>query len=90
MDKWDIIRGRVVSEKALMMQEFRKYEFYMSKQSTKTEIKKAVESIFDVKVDKINMLNLKGKIKVFKGVKGKKNSRKRCVVTLKEGYSINL
>ncbi|HHS48976.1 MAG TPA: 50S ribosomal protein L23 [Desulfurella acetivorans] len=90
MDKWSIIQGRVVSEKALMMQEFNKYEFYVRADATKPEIKKSVESIFNVKVSDVNVLNSKGKIKVFRNVIGKRNSRKKCVVTLKEGYSINL
>jgi large subunit ribosomal protein L23 len=90
MDKWSIIQGRVVSEKALMMQEFNKYEFYVRVDATKSEIKKSVESIFNVKVNDVNVLNSKGKIKVFRNIIGKKNSKKKCVVTLKEGYSINL
>uniref|UniRef100_A0A832ERU4 Large ribosomal subunit protein uL23 n=1 Tax=Desulfurella acetivorans TaxID=33002 RepID=A0A832ERU4_DESAE len=90
MDKWSIIQGRVVSEKALMMQEFNKYEFYVLADATKSEIKKSVESIFNVKVNDVNVLNSKGKIKVSRNIIGKKNSKKKCVVTLKEGYSINL
>lgn len=90
MDKWDIIQGRVVSEKALMMQGFNKYEFYISKKATKSEIKKSIELTFNVKVNNVNMLNTKGKLKIFKGIAGRKNSRKKCVVTLKDGYSINL
>ncbi len=90
MDKWEIIKGRVVSEKALMMQELNKYEFYVPPKATKPEIKKSIESIFDVKVESVNIINQKGKTKVFRGIVGKKNSKKKCVVTLKEGYSINL
>ncbi len=90
MDKWDIIQGRVVSEKALMMQEYNKYEFYVSIKATKPEIKKSIESTFKVLVNDVNILNTKGKTKVFKGIVGIKNSRKKCVVTLKDGYSINL
>lgn len=90
MDKWSLIQGRVVSEKALMMQELNKYEFYVSDDATKSEIKKAIESIFNVKVSSVNVLNYKGKVKVFRNIVGKRNSKKKCVVTLKEGYSINL
>lgn len=90
MDKWDILQGRVVSEKALMMQELGKYEFYVYKDSAKSEVKKVIESIFNVKVKDVNIVQLKGKIKVFKGIKGKKNSRKKAIVTLHDGYNINL
>ncbi|OSS42021.1 LSU ribosomal protein L23p (L23Ae) [Desulfurella amilsii] len=90
MDKWSIIQGRVVSEKALMMQEFNKYEFYVPVNATKPEIKKSIESIFNVKVNDVNVLNSKGKLKVFRSIIGKKNSKKKCVVTLKKGYNINL
>ncbi|MGB9755380.1 MAG: 50S ribosomal protein L23 [Desulfurella sp.] len=90
MDRWDVIQGRVVSEKALMMQGLNKYEFYVSKRATKSEIKKSIELTFNVKVNGVNMINTNGKLKIFKGIAGRKNSRKKCVVTLKDGYSINL
>ncbi len=88
MDKWSVIKRRVISEKAFADQEMGKYVFVVDKKANKPEIKKAVESIFDVHVKSINILNTKGKIKVFKGVKGRKPSLKKAVVTLKEGESL--
>ncbi len=88
MDKWSIIKRRVISEKAFAAQELGKYVFVVDKKANKPEIKKAIESIFDVHVDKVSMLNTKGKVKVFKGIKGRKPSLKKAVVTLKEGESL--
>jgi len=90
MDKRDIIQGRVVSEKALLMQQDNKYEFFVLKKATKPEIKKAIETLFNVKVDSVNIINTKPKTKVFRGIIGKRASHKKCIVTLKDGYSINL
>ncbi len=88
MDKWGIIKGRAISEKAFMAQEEGKYVFIVDKKANKPEIKKAVEEIFGVHVEKVNVLNLKGKVKVFRGIKGKRPDVKKAVVTLKEGESL--
>ena len=88
MDKWGIIKRRVISEKAFMGQENGKYIFVIDKRANKPEVKKAIESIFDVKVDSINIVNTKGKVKLFRGVKGKRPSLKKAIVTLKEGESL--
>ena len=59
---------------------------------TKPEIRSAVEAIFDVKVTKVNTLNRKGKSTVNRrtGVRGKRPDRKRAIVTLAPGDSIDL
>ncbi len=88
MDKWGIIKGRVISEKAFMAQEDGKYVFIVDKKANKPEIKKAIESIFDVEVEKVNIINLKGKQKVFRGIKGKRPDIKKAIVTLKAGQSL--
>ncbi len=88
MDKWSIIKRRVISEKAFSSQEFGKYVFIVDKKANKPEIKKAIESIFDVHVKSVNISNTKGKIKVFKGIKGRKPSLKKAVVTLQDGESL--
>ncbi len=88
MDKWGIIKGRAISEKAFMAQEDGKYVFIVDKRANKPEIKKAVESIFGVHVEKVNIINLKGKTKIFRGIKGKRPDVKKAIVTLKEGESL--
>ncbi len=88
MDKWSIIKRRVISEKAFSVQDFGKYVFVVDRRANKPEIKKAVEAIFNVDVDNVSIINRKGKIKVFKGIKGRKPSFKKAIVTLKEGETL--
>ncbi len=88
MDKWSIIKRRVISEKAFSFQDFGKYVFVVDRRANKPEIKKAVEAIFNVGVDNVSIINRKGKIKVFKGIKGRKPSFKKAIVTLKEGETL--
>jgi large subunit ribosomal protein L23 len=58
--------------------------------ATKPQIKTAVEALFGVKVVGVNTVNIKGKRKVFKGIKGKRASIRKAMVTLAEGQSIDL
>jgi large subunit ribosomal protein L23 len=88
MDKWSILKERVISEKAFMVQEDGKYMFVVDKKANKPEIKKAVEELFNVEVEKVNIINTKGKNKVFKGIKGRRPSYKKAIVTLKEGQTL--
>ncbi len=88
MDKWSVLKERVISEKAFVDQENGKYVFKVHKSANKPEVRKAIEELFDVKVEKINILNVKGKRKVFKGIKGRRPSYKKAIVTLKEGYTL--
>ncbi len=88
MDKWSILKERIISEKAFTAQEDGKYVFKVDKNANKPEIKKAVEELFGVQVEKVNIINVKGKRKVFRGIKGRRPSYKKAVVTLKEGQTI--
>ncbi len=88
MDKWSILKERIISEKAFAAQEDGKYVFKVDKNANKPEIKKAVEELFGVQVEKVNIINVKGKRKVFRGIKGRRPSYKKAVVTLKEGQTI--
>ncbi len=88
MDKWTLIKKKSISEKSFSHQEKGKYAFVVDQRATKPEIKKAVESLLDVNVESVNTINVEGKGKVFKGIKGKKTSFKKAIVTLKEGESL--
>ena len=58
--------------------------------ATKPQIKAAVEGLFDVKVEAVNTLVRKGKVKAFKGVRGQQSDVKKAVVTLAEGHKIDV
>lgn len=84
-----IIKSPLMTEKSTNLNQFNKYSFIVSKDSNSNEIKLAVESIFKVKVEKINTLIIRGKLKTFKGSLGYKNDIKKAIVTLAEGSTID-
>jgi large subunit ribosomal protein L23 len=87
---YDIILSPVITEKATMGSEDNKVTFKVSLDATKPAIKKAVESIFNVKVVSVNTVNVKGKVKRFKGHLGKRSGYKKAIVRLAEGSQIDL
>ena len=99
MEYHNIIIKPLFTEKMSILQETqRKYAFQVSQFANKIEIKKAVQKKFDVEVEKVATMNRKGKIRqmtVRSGgrvirTSGRKSSWKRAVVTLKEGFTIDL
>ena len=87
---YDIIITPIITEKATRILESNQVVFKVSPKATKPQIKTAVESLFGVKVVGVNTVNIKGKNKVFKGIKGKRPSIRKAMVTLAEGQSIDL
>ncbi len=84
-DPRDVILSPVVSEKSYSLIDQGKYTFEVDPRSNKTEIKFAIEKIFDVKVASINTLNKKGKTRRTKFGLGKRKDTKRAIVSLKSG-----
>lgn len=79
-----------ISEKAaIIADQAGQYVFKVIPTATKTEVKQAVESLFDVKVQSVNVINIKGKTKVFKGRKGKRNGVRKAIVKLAAGQEID-
>jgi large subunit ribosomal protein L23 len=81
----DIIVRPIVSEKSYGLIDEGKYTFEVDPRSNKTEIKNAIEKIFDVKVASVNTLNRPGKSRRTKFGLGKRKDTKRAIVTLREG-----
>ena len=87
----DVLKKPVLTEKSLLLQQNEnKYTFDVDVTANKTEVKVAVEKMFDVKVEKVNIMNVKPKTKRMGRYVGKTNRRKKAIVKLKEGYSIDL
>ena len=84
-DPRDIILKPVVSEKSYGLIDDGKYTFVVDPRSNKTEIKLAVEKIFNVKVASVNTLNRTGKLRRTRFGIGKRKDTKRAIVTLKSG-----
>jgi large subunit ribosomal protein L23 len=87
----DIIFSPVVSEKSYdLIEHNNTYTFVVDPRANKTEIKQAVQSIFDVTVTRVNTQNRKGKVKRTGYVMGKRKDIKRALVTLAPGDEIDL
>ena len=78
----DIIIKPIVTEQSMAAMDENKYTFVVSKSANKTEIKKAVEAIFGVNVEKVNTLNYDGKVKRMGRSVGRTASFKKAVVKL--------
>lgn len=86
----DIIIKPVVTEKTMNLLADNKYTFIVDKRANKTEIKNAIESIFNVKVEKVYTMNVKGKPKRMGRSVGRTPNRKKAIVALKPGQKIPL
>ena len=84
-DPRDILLAPVISEKSYGLLDDNKYTFIVAPDANKTQIKIAVEKVFDVKVSNVNTLNRQGKRKRTRGGFGKRADSKRAIVTLREG-----
>jgi large subunit ribosomal protein L23 len=86
----DVIIRPMVSEKSYAGLEQNRYTFLVAQDSNKTEIKEAVQQIWNVRVLRVNTMNRKGKEKRFRYTRGKRPDQKMAVVTLAEGESIEI
>ena len=86
----DVIIRPVVSEKSYAAIERNTYTFLVDTRANKTEIKEAVQAIWDVRVVSVNTMNRVGKIKRRGYTSGKRADEKRAVVTLAEGDAIEI
>lgn len=88
---YDIIRRPIITEKATTAKESNnKITFAVDPRAGKNEIKKAVEEVFKVKVEKVNILNIKGKVKRIGRSEGKRPDWKKAIATLKKGDTIEV
>jgi large subunit ribosomal protein L23 len=87
-DARQVVLRPIISERSYDLINDNRYTFEVAKQASKIEIRQAVEEIFDVKVLKVNTLNVTGKPKRVRYAKGHTRSWKKAIVTLVEGDSI--
>ena len=90
MDKYQIIKRPIVSEKSTKLAEQRKYTFEVDKRANKIQIKEAVEAIFNVKVEKVNVVNGKAKAKRVGQYSGFTAAISKAIVTLEPGFKIDI
>ena len=85
-----VIRAPRVSEKTARIQEINQYVFEVAKTATKADVKSAVESLFNVKVESVNVLNVKGKTKSFKFRSGRRGDWRKAYVRMADGQTIDV
>lgn len=84
-----VVRGPHLSEKAHIAAEKNQVVLKVRKDASKSDIRKAVELLFDVKVDRVTVVNVKGKTKRFGRTYGRRSDWKKAYVKLAEGSSID-
>ena len=89
-DHRDILLAPVVSEKSYSLLDENKYTFLVAPEANKTEIKIAVEAVFNVNVVRVNTSNRKGKVRRTRRGFGKRPDTKRAIVTVADGQRIDI
>ncbi|MDD3477962.1 MAG: 50S ribosomal protein L23 [Candidatus Izemoplasmatales bacterium] len=90
MDKYLVLKRPVVSEKTAKLASERKYTFEVDRNANKIQIKEAVEEIFDVKVESVNVINMPRKQKRVGQYTGWTAAVSKAIVTLEKGYKIDI
>lgn len=86
----DVLKKPVLTEKSLNLLDQNKYTFDVDVHANKIEIKHAVEKMFNVKVESVNVMNVRPKTKRVGKYVGKTNKRRKAIVKLAEGNKIDL
>lgn len=85
-----IIRPIITEKSNKLMEENNTITFEVKKNSNKTEIRQAVEQLFDVKVESVNIVNVKPRTKRVGKYEGLTKARKKAIVKLQEGHTIDV
>ena len=85
-----VIRAPRISEKTARLAESNQYVFEVASTATKADVKAAVEQLFSVKVEAVNVVNAKGKTKTFRFRSGRRSDQRKAYVRLAEGQSIDV
>ncbi len=86
----DIIKAPIITEKSASLAANNTYVFSVDVRANKTQIKQAIEAVFNVKVENVNTINVKPKKKRVGRYTGKTNRIKKAIVKLSKGSSIEL
>lgn len=85
-----LLKQNWITEKATGLANIGKYIFIVDKKANKPQVKKAIESMYKVKVDSVNIVNAKGKMKRLGRSLGKTSGFKKAIVTLRKGDKIDV
>lgn len=84
MELHDIILRPVITEASMLVMDDKKYTFEVDVRANKTHVKQAIEKLFDVEVEKVNIMNVRGKLKRMGRYSGYTKKRRKAIVTLTE------
>jgi len=90
MDARDVVIRPLVTEHSTSLMAQNKYSFEVALNATKTQVKRAIEEIFNVKVVKVNTVRVRGKLKRMGRYEGRRPDRKKAIVQLAEGQTIEV
>lgn len=89
-DPYAIIKSLIRTEKGSQLLVDNKYLFEVDRRSNKLEIKRAIEEIYKVKINKVNIVTMRGKERRVRFKKGRTPDWKKAIATLKEGHTIDI
>lgn len=84
-----LLEPRVTEKSTFTVDKHRQFVFRVAPEATKPDIRKAVEKMFEVEVDSVQVLNVHGKSKMFRRARGKRRDWKKAYVRLKPGFDID-
>ena len=84
MELHDIILRPIITEASMLVMDDKKYTFEVDFRANKTHVKQAIEKLFDVEVEKVNIMNVRGKLKRMGRYSGYTKKRRKAIVTLTE------
>lgn len=84
-----LLEPRITEKGSLIGEKYRQFVFKVAKTATKPEIKQAVEKMFEVEVESVQVCNVKGKVKSFQQTVGRRSDWKKAYVKLKPGFDID-
>lgn len=87
---FNVLRAPHISEKSARLQEINQYVFEVAQSATKADVKAAVEGLFSVDVQSVNLVNQKGKARSFRNRAGTRGSKRKAYVKLADGQSIDV
>ncbi len=85
-----VLRAPHISEKSARLQETNQYVFEVAFEATKADVKAAVEHLFNVRVEAVNVVNVKGKAKSFRSRAGNRGNWRKAYVRLQAGQTIDV
>jgi len=89
-EAYRIIINPVVSEKATSYESRGVYTFFVARNATKTQVKQAVKELFDIFPRQVRLINVQGKTVRFGRTRGRRKDRKKAIITLPKGATINI